>query len=163
MHAEPSRPFRYCLRVRYGECDAQKVVFNARYADYVDLAALEFMRAIGFADALMTDLDYQLVKLTLEWKAPARFDQTLELSVFTTHIGTTSFTLAVDFRIAGDERITASSETVYVLVDARTLLKTPIPPEFRAALERGAPGAVTDHAGHLHETQAPARESSPLQ
>jgi acyl-CoA thioester hydrolase len=137
MHAEPSRPFRYCLRVRYGECDAQKVVFNARYADYVDLAALEFMRAIGFADALMTDLDYQLVKLTLEWKAPARFDQTLEL--------------------------TASSETVYVLVDARTLLKTPIPPEFRAALERGAPGAVTDHAGHLHETQAPARESSPLQ
>ncbi|MFP5307388.1 MAG: acyl-CoA thioesterase, partial [Gammaproteobacteria bacterium] len=23
--------FRYYLRVRYGECDAQKVVFNARY------------------------------------------------------------------------------------------------------------------------------------
>ena len=66
MHAEPARPFRYCLRVRYGECDAQKVVFNARYADYLDLATLEFIRAIGFAEALMTDLDYQLVKLNLE-------------------------------------------------------------------------------------------------
>lgn len=32
-------PFRYYLRVRYGECDAQKVVFNARYGDYVDLAS----------------------------------------------------------------------------------------------------------------------------
>jgi acyl-CoA thioester hydrolase len=153
MHAEPARPFRYCLRVRYGECDAQKVVFNARYADYVDLAALEFIRAIGFAEALMTDLDYQLVKLTLEWKGPARFDQTLELSVFTTRVGTTSFTLAVEFRIAGNERIIAFSETVYVLVDARTLAKTPIPAEFRMALERGAPGAITDHAG----STAPAR------
>ena len=155
MHAEPARPFRYRLRVRYGECDAQKVVFNARYADYVDLAALEFMRAIGFAEALMTDLDYQLVKLTLEWKAPARFDQTLELSILTARVGTTSFTLGVEFRIAGDERIIASSETVYVLVDARTLVKAPIPPEFRAALERGAPGAITDHAGYT----APARAS----
>ena len=32
--------FRYYLRVRYGECDAQKVVFNARYADYVDLGTI---------------------------------------------------------------------------------------------------------------------------
>ena len=157
MHAEPARPFRYCLRVRYGECDAQKVVFNARYADYLDLATLEFIRAIGFAEALMTDLDYQLVKLNLEWKGPARFDQTLELSVFTTRVGTTSFTLAVEFRIAGNERIIASSETVYVLVDARTLVKTPIPPGFRAALERGAPGAITDHAGCASPARA-ARE-----
>ena len=161
MHAEAGRPFRYYLRVRYGECDAQKVVFNARYADYIDLAALEFIRAIGFADALMTDLDYQLVKLTLEWKAPARFDQTLELSVFSKRIGTTSFTLAVEFRIASEEQIIASSETVYVLVDARTLVKTAIPPEFRAALECGAPGAVTDHAGRRREIQARAPESSP--
>jgi acyl-CoA thioesterase FadM len=39
-------PFRYLLRVRYGECDAQKIVYNARYGDYVDLAATEFLRAI---------------------------------------------------------------------------------------------------------------------
>src|ERR1043166_2954788 len=68
--------FRYYLRVRYGECDAQKVVFNARYADYVDLSTTEFLRALGFGEALISgSLDYQLVKLTLEWKAPARFDQ----------------------------------------------------------------------------------------
>ena len=38
-------PFRYYLRVRYQECDAQHVVFNARYGDYVDLACFEFLRA----------------------------------------------------------------------------------------------------------------------
>ena len=30
-------PFRYYLRVRYIECDAQKVVFNSRYSEYVDV------------------------------------------------------------------------------------------------------------------------------
>lgn len=39
--------FRYYLRVRYDECDAQKVVFNARYGAYVDLAVGEFYRAFG--------------------------------------------------------------------------------------------------------------------
>jgi hypothetical protein len=26
------------FRVRYGECDAQKIVFNARWGDYIDPA-----------------------------------------------------------------------------------------------------------------------------
>lgn len=144
------QPFRYYLRVRYGECDAQKVVFNARYGEYVDVAAVEFFRALGFRDMMITGpLDYQVVKQTLEWKASARFDQVLEISVFAKHLGNTSFTLASEFRIAGAAAMVAVVETVYVLVDARTLAKTPLPPELRAALERGAAGVVTDHAdGH---------------
>ena len=105
--------FRYFLRVRYGECDAQKVVFNARYADYVDLATAEWLRALGFEHELQSgELDYQLVKQTIEWKAPARYDQVIEASVAAKHIGNTSFTLATEFRIAGDERIIATAETV---------------------------------------------------
>jgi acyl-CoA thioester hydrolase len=98
--------FRYYLRVRYGECDAQKVVFNARYAEYVDLATTEFLRALGYGEQLFSgELDFQLVKQTIEWKAPARFDQVLEVSVYTRSLGNTSFTLAAEFRIAGDERV----------------------------------------------------------
>ena len=142
--------FRYYVRVRYGECDAQRVVFNARYADYVDLAATEFLRALGFGEALIAStLDYQLVKLTIEWKAPARFDQVLEVSVHCMRLGNTSFTLTTEMRVAGERAIIAAAETVYVLVDARTLKKMPLPADFRAALEKGAPGAATDHAGYL--------------
>jgi acyl-CoA thioester hydrolase len=142
-------PFRYYVRVRYGECDAQKVVFNARYADYVDLSTTEFLRALGFAEALIAGtFDYQLVKLTIEWKAPAHFDQVLELSVAATRIGNTSFTIATEFRIAGENQILATAETVYVLVDARTLTKMPLPSDLRSSLERGALGAITDHAGY---------------
>ena len=142
------KPFTYCLRVRYGECDAQKVVFNSRYGEYVDAAVNEFFRAIGFGDQLMSgELDFQLVKQTTEWKAPARFDDVLALGVSARHLGNTSFALATEFRIAGEERVIATVETVYVLVDSKSLQKTPIPTGLRSALERGAPGMVTDHAG----------------
>ena len=144
----PVQPFRYLLRVRYAECDAQKVVFNARYGDYIDLAVTEFFRALGYGDALVDgSLDYQLVKQTLEWKAPARFDQVLAVTVRATHLGTTSFVFATEFRAHGEDRILAHGETVYVLVDGHTLAKRPIAEVLRAAIERGARGTVIDHAG----------------
>lgn len=140
--------FRYFLRVRYGECDAQKVVFNARYADYVDLASAEWLRALGFEHELQTgELDYQLVKQTIEWKAPARYDQVIEASVAAKHLGNTSFTLATEFRIAGNESIIATAETVYVHVDTKTLTKKPLPQAWRDVFQRGAAGVVVDHAG----------------
>jgi acyl-CoA thioester hydrolase len=161
------KPFRFYLRVRYGECDAQKVVFNSRYSDYVDVSINEFFRASGIlAEFVRSHLDFQLVKQTIEWKAPARFDQVLELSIMATRLGNTSFTLATEFRIADPgndinavnavdhQRVIAAAETVYVLVDAATLTKRPIPDPIRTALQDGARDQVTDHAGHLSDAHA---------
>jgi len=143
-----TNPFRYCLRVRYGECDAQRVVFNPRWADYVDIGSTEFFHALGFGAALASGaFDYQVVKLTLEWKAPARFDQVIELSIYTTHLGNTSFTMVTEFRIAGGEQVICTAETVYVNVDSKTLTKLPLSAEVRAALQSGAPGKIVDHSG----------------
>src|SRR3977135_655841 len=94
-------PFRYYLRVRYIECDAQKVVFNSRYSEYVDVSINEFLRAIGvLKDFTDGGRDFQRVKQTVEWNAPARFDQVLELSIAATRLGQTSFTIGTEFRIA---------------------------------------------------------------
>ena len=146
--------FRYYLRVRYNECDAQKVVFNARYAEYVDLAAAEFLRALGYEHEIQTaELDYQLVKQTLEWKSPAHYDQVLELSVAAKQIGNTSFTLFTEFRLAGSEQIIATAETVYVHVDSHTLKKQPVPQHLRDAFTRGVAGVAVDHAGYLRREE----------
>ena len=140
--------FRYFLRVRYDECDAQKVVFNARYGVYTDLAVGEFFRALGYGEQMVSgELDYQLVKQTTEWKAPARYDDVLEATVRAVKLGNTSFVLGVEFRRAGRPDLIAAVETVYVLVDHATLAKRPLPAALRAALERGVE-AVTDHAAH---------------
>ena len=143
-------PFRYYLRVRYQECDAQLVVFNARYGDYVDIASMEFFRAIGLAEEVASGaFDVQLVKQTTIWKAPARNNQVLEISVSAKELGATSFTIAAQFRIAGTTPVICEIETVYVRVDNKTLAKLALGEEHRAVLMRGAPGIETDHAGYL--------------
>jgi len=151
MTAEPL-PFRYYLRVRYIECDAQKVVFNSRYSEYVDVGINEFLRAAGvLGDFISGPLDFQLVKQTVEWKAPARFDQVLELRIAATRLGTTSFTIGTAFRVAGEERVIVTVETIYVLVDGKTLTKLPLTDAIRVALQEGAAGRVTDHAAYQRE------------
>jgi len=145
-------PFRYYLRVRYIECDAQKVVFNSRYSEYVDVGINEFLRAAGVhGDFISGPLDFQLVKQTVEWKAPARFDQVLELRIGATRLGTTSFTIGTEFRVAGEQRVIVMVETIYVLVDGKTLTKLPLPDAIRVALQEGAAGRITDHAGYQSE------------
>jgi acyl-CoA thioester hydrolase len=145
-------PFRYYLRVRYIECDAQKVVFNSRYSEYVDVGINEFLRAAGVLGGFISGpLDFQLVKQTVEWKAPARFDQVLELRMGATRLGTTSFAIGTEFRVAGEDRVIVTVETIYVLVDGKTLTKLPLPDEIRVALQEGAAGRVTDHAGYQSE------------
>lgn len=142
-----SDPFRYWFRVRYGECDAQKVVFNARYGDYVDITINEFLRALGYGAELVSgEFDFQLVRQTKQWRAPARFDDVIEARVWAERLGNTSFTLATEFRLAGTEPVTFSCETVYVLVDS-ALRKQVLPEDMRIRLQRGAPGVAIDHAG----------------
>ena len=142
-------PFRLLLRVRYGECDAQQVVFNARYGDYVDVAATESYRAVfGSYQALLEQgLDSQVVRMVTDWRAPARFDDVLQLEVRTLRLGTSSFTLEVDIRRQTDQAAIARAEVTYVMVDARAFTKVAIPEAIRARLERGAPGVTVNQAG----------------
>lgn len=164
--ADPSPSFRFLLRVRYGECDAQAIVFNARWGEYVDVAASEYMRVLlGTADPATSGVDWRLVKQTTEWRAPAHFDDVIELRVRTIRVGTTSFVLGTEARRLADGTHLVSCETVYVVVDVptasppeggcaalpkearRSATKRPVPEALRAALDRGAPGVVVDHAG----------------
>jgi acyl-CoA thioester hydrolase len=146
-----SAAFCYYLRVRYQECDAQHVVFNARYGDFIDLACFEFLRAALPSPQACCDgsFETQTVRQLIEWKGSARFDDVLAVSVRTSRVGSTSFTLNFEIRRAGEEAMLATCETTYVHVDKASFTKRPIAPEMRAALERGAPGRSVDHAGYL--------------
>lgn len=137
-------PFRYLLRVRYGECDTQGVVYNPRYGEYVELAGSEFLRAVT---ADRNALEFQVVKLLIEWRGPARFDDVLDISVRCTAIGTTSYTLGFEMRRHGTEAVLVTATSVCVHVDNKTWAKAPLPQDLRSAIERGAPGRVIDHAG----------------
>lgn len=142
-------PFEFRLRVRYAECDAQGVVFNARYGDYADLAMNEYIRTLfgDYQQLLNQDVDIQVVSMTLNWQAPARFDDVLCARVSPGRVGNTSFAVNVDFhRYDGGEPI-CRGELVYVVVSPQSLTKKPVPDSIRSALEQGAPGVMISHAG----------------
>ncbi len=143
-------PFRYYTRVRYQDCDAQHVVFNARYGDYVDLAVTEFLRAtFPGRDPFDGSLEIQVVRQLIEWTAPARFNDVLEISVRPVRLGTTSVTLGFELRVAGSRDTIVTAEVVYVVVDPSVWKKRPLTADERTRFEAGAAGRITDHAGHF--------------
>jgi acyl-CoA thioester hydrolase len=136
------RPFRHRLRVRYHECDAQGVVFNANYVTYFDVAMTELWRtAFGsYQTMLARGLDMVVAEVTVRFRAPARFDDEVDVLVTVDRFGTTSMGMALEVRRAGDEALLAEGALRYVFVEHGTHAKTPIPPDMRAALSPYAAG-----------------------
>ena len=127
-------PFTHDLRVRYGECDAQGIVFNANFLAYVDVVLTEIWRqSMGSYDALLaTGVDTVVGEANLRFLAPARFDDVLRIEGGFDGLGTTSTTLKLRFRRGTD--LLVEADLRYVFVDLETWQKTPIPPEVRTAL-----------------------------
>ncbi len=147
----PSSPFTLLLRVRYGECDAQHVVFNARYGDYADIAMNEFLRAVvgGYDKLLTAGIDTQVVRLVTDFRSPARFDEVLAITVETSSIANTSFALTMQMALRPSGRVVATTTATYVMVTAKTHQKMRVPDDIRGLLQAGAPGIVVNQVGAL--------------
>jgi acyl-CoA thioester hydrolase len=149
MHVNNSPPFELLLRVRYSECDAQDVVFNARYADYADLAATEFMRELvgGYQNLISRGLDNQVVNLNIRWQNSAKFDDILCLSVHVSNVGNTSFTIQITMIDWLTKQAIASAEIVYVMLNITSFTKMAISQQMREKLLKGANGKRTNMSG----------------
>jgi acyl-CoA thioester hydrolase len=129
------KPLVHTLRVRYGECDLQGIVFNAHYLNYFDTSITELWRAACGSYQAMLDkgVDIVLAEARLRFHKPARFDEELSLAVAVTNIGTTSVQTHHTAGCAGE--IVAEGELRHVLVDRQTVVKTPFPDWLREGLE----------------------------
>jgi acyl-CoA thioester hydrolase len=141
--------FTYLLRVRYADCDAQQVVFNAKYAEYIDVAATEYIRAVwgSFNTLLEKGFDNQVVSLKIDWQASALFDDVIGIRMATTNIGNSSYTVEAEFFNYETNKVLAQAKVVYVMVTTGDYTKVTIPNEFRKTIEAGAPGIFINHAG----------------
>jgi acyl-CoA thioester hydrolase len=122
------------MRVAYGDCDPSGVVFNPNYFVFYDVALTEFWRehAGGYGTMMQEGVDLQVVEATARYKAPARFDDEIAVTVEVTHLGNTS--MLTRYAIDRDGTLLVEGELVYVFVDAGKLTKIPIPERFRTAL-----------------------------
>ena len=126
--------FHTGIRVRWMECDAQGIVFNGSYLNYLEVGQAEYFRNLGFSIYRIAQRGYfdsAVVTVTVEYKAPARVEDDLNVFVGFTNIGNTSLTLDAEIYAQGSEQILTAIHAVYVGYDAGTGETRPVPGDIR--------------------------------
>lgn len=131
--------FRHRLRVRFQECDPQNVVYFARYPEYYDLAITELWREAFGSYALMVDsgTDMVVAEQSIRYRAPARFDEEIDVEVSIDRLGDTS--MLSSYRVVREGELLAEGDFRHVFIDVATKTKKTIPDEIRGALAAYAP------------------------
>lgn len=131
----------HSYRVRYGDCDMQRVVWNPNYFGFCDDAVDVWVR-----DALAKELgatsdpsslhsigfDFMLKKTTGTWDAPVKFGDTFDMACSVTRWGNTSFDVRVEGTVSGEARFVG--EFVYVSIDPVSQRPALIPSIVKDAL-----------------------------
>lgn len=129
-----SQRFAHSFRVRYSECDPQGIVFNANYVAYFDHGFTELWREAFGSYAVMEErgVDMVVAELNVEFRAPARFDDLVDLGLAIERLGTTSMTTRL--WLHREEELLVEGRMRHVVVDAKTWQKTEIPNWLREGL-----------------------------
>ena len=124
-------PYKYSAltRVWFSDTDAQGVVYYGRYLPYFDHARTEYHRHLG---PLASDgAELVMRASTVEYHAPARFDDLLEIFVRVSRLGRSSVAYEhCAVRIPDDTLMVTATQTL-VLIDVTTRSPTPIPDAVR--------------------------------
>ncbi|MEJ6593620.1 thioesterase family protein [Parasphingorhabdus sp.] len=132
------------MRVRYAECDLQGIVFNAHYLAFADVGLTEYMRALmaengpqGKSDMLGGFMqhfggDNWVRHAEVDFRAPAKADDLLDIAVRITRFGRTSYALLVHI-LRGEELLNVVKLT-YVWFDPATDQVAPVALKFIEAV-----------------------------
>ncbi len=126
-------PFQHRIRVRYGECDQQGVVFNAHYVAYMDDATEVWVRSLeldGTEGA--PGWEWMIAHVSVDWISSARCGDLLDIDVGIIRWGRTSFDFGFIGRIG--EREVFRARSVGVTVERDTLRPMTTPDFVRRAL-----------------------------
>ena len=140
-------PFRYSalVRVWFSDTDAQGVVYYGRYLPYFDYARTEYHRHLGPID--VGDAELVMRAANVEYHAPARFDDLLEVFVRVERVGTTSMTYEhAAYRLDDDVLMVTAKQTM-VLVRREDRRPTPIPDAMRERIDAFERAGTADAAG----------------
>jgi acyl-CoA thioester hydrolase len=127
--------FRHTIRVRYGECDPQGVVFNANWLAYFDIVVTELWRdrVVDYKDMLAAGTDMVVAEATVRFLGPAGFDDYIDFEVSIARLGNTAVSTRIDAAVEG--RPVASGDMRHVFIDPTTKTKKEMPAAVREGLE----------------------------
>jgi acyl-CoA thioester hydrolase len=129
-------PFVHRLRVRYHECDAQGVVFNANHFAFFVITLTELWReAFGSYNAMVeSGTDVVVARAEADFLGSVRFDDEIDVHFTIEKLGNTSMVSVVEERRNGE--VLVRGRMVHVFVDPATMTKKPVPDDAREKLAR---------------------------
>jgi len=128
-------PFKYSAltRVGFSDTDAQGIVYYGRYLPYFDTARVEYHRHLGLLRR-QDGHEFVMRASALEYLAPARFDDLIEVFIRIERIGRTSTTFeCAAYRVADDVLMVTANQTL-VLVDLEERRSAPIPKAYKQTI-----------------------------
>jgi acyl-CoA thioester hydrolase len=131
-------PFKYAAftRVGFSDTDAQGIVYYGRYLPYFDLARVEYHRHLELLDEAMAEQQFVMRASSVEYFAPAQFDDLIEIFIRMRKIGRTSATYeCAAYRDEDDVLMVTATQTL-VLVDLAERRARTIPDWYREAIRR---------------------------
>ena len=126
--------FTHTLRVRYGECDPQGVVFNANWLAYFDVVITELWRALigDYSGMVEQGADMMVAEATVRFRGPARFDDVIEFRLNVASMSNTALSTRIEAWVG--ETLAVEGAMRHVFVEPGTTTKRQMPDEIRAAL-----------------------------
>jgi acyl-CoA thioester hydrolase len=93
-------PYRTSWRVRFNEIDLQGVVHHTQIVTYLEVARMEYWRALGISYRTMRDEGYEFIvnKIKVDYKKPLTFDEIIEIAVGVKSIARASFVLGYEMK-----------------------------------------------------------------
>lgn len=134
----PGFAFSTRFKVRYAEVDAQRVVYNSRYLEYVDVAISEFWPWTGMEDLgpEWTEAEFHVRHTEIDYFKPFVMNDEIEALVRIERLGGTSMTQRFELchAVTGDLHCMILMTIVHV--DLETGRSKPIDGPVRRALEK---------------------------
>ena len=118
-------------RVRFRDLDPMGHVNNAVFLTYLEQARVAFFSEMGAATGL-EDMNMIVARVEIDFKAPVRFGQEVEVSVRVSRFGTKSFDLDYELRVDGG--LVAVAKSVQVAFDYSRREPVAVPAEWREKL-----------------------------
>jgi acyl-CoA thioester hydrolase len=124
-------PFKYAAytRVGFSDTDAQGIVYYGRYLPYFDLARVEYHRHLGQM-RVEDGREFVMRASSVEYLAPARFDDLIEVFIRAARIGRTSITFENAAYRADDDVLMVTAQQTLVLVDLVQRKASAIPESY---------------------------------
>ena len=130
--------FIHTLRVRWRECDVQGIAYYGSYLDFIDVAQAEYFRNLGILThntGARKLFDLAVVKVTLEYKSPAKIDDLIDVQIRVQEMGSTSMVKRWEIYRSGTNKLLASGETISVIYESVSGESRPLPDEIRRDIE----------------------------